>query len=514
MIRRFRPAMTLQPALLTPGVLFGGLLLIGFVYCYFSVVAMMVGQWWTNDVYSYCFLIPAISGYLVWTRRAVLKRLEPAPDLLGGAFVFASGLLMQVAGYAGGVLALQELSLIVTGTGMILFLLGRGYFKKLWFSIAYLLLMIPSWEIVTDRLHFPFQRLSATLGVALLRFIGIPVHQQGVFIELPNITLEVARVCSGVNYLIAVFAVGLPLAYDFLKGWRRVALLSFALVVAILSNSFRVALIGTLSYYGLNPSIHGPFHILQGMFVSVIGYCALFAGFAFMVRRSPAPRPLPVLEETAAVGPVQGIRRVRPLLVTAMFVPLLLTGSYLHLHKAVPVSLAYDLQTFPIEIGMWQGRERKSDYPVFQEVGVDRELSRTYQKGTDEVHLYIGYFESQRQGKELINYKTADLHRVASRMMLDLGGRVFEVNRAVQKDGEEARVVLFWYDVEGRRVADRLEAQVATAWSGLVAGRTSAAILLITTPLSPGRNADAAVEASAAFVREALPLLDRYLSRS
>lgn len=406
--------------------------------------------------------------------------------------------------------------MIVTGTGMLLFLLGRGYLKKLWFPIAYLVFMIPSWEIVTDRLHLPFQQLSATFGVLLLRLVGIPVHQQGVFIELPNITLEVARVCSGVNYLIAVVAIGLPLAYDFLRGWRRAALLSFALVVAIFSNSFRVGLIGALSYYGLNPTIHGPYHVLQGMFVSVIGYCALFTGFTVLARRSPPP----VVAAVASDGPAREVRWFRPRSYAAMLIPLLVTGSYLHFYGETPVLLTKELHAFPLQIGAWQGSEERSDDPRFQEVGpvfqaasVDRELSRIYRRGADEVRLYIGYFESQRQGKELINYKTVDLHRGVSRVSIDLGGAAFEVNRALHVEGEGARQVLFWYDLNGRRVADRLKAQVTTAWGGLVAGRTAGAVVYLSTPLH-GRDADAAFAASADFIREALPFLDEYLPRS
>src|SRR5690606_25810380 len=44
-------------------------LLLGFVLCYWQTLATLVEQWSSNDVYAHGFLIPMISGYLVWTRR-------------------------------------------------------------------------------------------------------------------------------------------------------------------------------------------------------------------------------------------------------------------------------------------------------------------------------------------------------------------------------------------------------------------------------------------------------------
>ena len=51
-------------------------------------------------------------------------------------------------------------------------------------------------------------------------------------------TIEVARACSGVNYLVAVLALGLPLAYLYLRSWwRRVVLIVAALLIAALSTA-------------------------------------------------------------------------------------------------------------------------------------------------------------------------------------------------------------------------------------------------------------------------------------
>lgn len=490
-------------------------------YCYAPVVVQMVGQWWSDDVYAYCFLIPFISGYLIWNRRALLKRLEIIPDSGLGFVVVAAGLLLLVLGQAARVLAVQELSLLVVGTGVLMYLYGRAYARALWFPIVYLVFMIPSWELFTDRLQYPLQQLSATIGVAFLSFVGIPVNQQGVFIELPNITLHVAKVCSGVNYLIAVLAIGLPLAYELLNGWRRMVLVSFALGVAVLSNGFRIALIGSLSYYGLNPTIHGPYHVLQGMFVSIIGYCAIFVGCAVLRRGVSTTKLVPLEAGSVPCSIATGEFRYKPLAFATMVALLLATGSYLHFHGERAVLLMNDLRAFPREIGPWQEKESRSDNQFFQEmtqvfhsVGVDHDLARSYRWGKDEVGMYVGYFESQHQGKELINYRTADLHQGVSRMRLDIGGSTVEVNRVFTMEGGQGRLVIFWYDLDGWLVADRLHVQMITALRWLVSGRTSGSIILLCIPVESAEKAEAAGTAGAAFLREMTPLLERFLPRS
>src|SRR5204863_254874 len=105
---------------------------------------------------------------------------------------------------------LEELSIVVTMSGLTLLIFGRRIFRIVLFPLAYLLAMVPIWDAFTVRLHPIFQLYSARIGVYILQAMGIPVLREGVSIELPNVTLEVAQACSGINYLIAVLCVGYP----------------------------------------------------------------------------------------------------------------------------------------------------------------------------------------------------------------------------------------------------------------------------------------------------------------
>jgi len=263
------------------GILTGTLL-----FCYWEVLGRLVNQWTANDVYSYAFLIPVISGYMVWLQRERLSLLsvEGAPVL--GWLALSSGMTALLAGWAGHLLLVQELSLLLTLSGLVLLFWGMQAFRLLKLPIGYLLFMIPVWGFITDPIQMPSRLFSAEVAAAILQGVGLTPYLDGIYIELPNLTLEVAPECSGVNYLFAVAAIGVPIAIFYLKGWaHRVTLLVSALAIAMVANGLRIALVGIVAVYQLSADSHGPLHLLQGLFVSAVGYVGIFAVLWLLRRR-------------------------------------------------------------------------------------------------------------------------------------------------------------------------------------------------------------------------------------
>lgn len=263
-----------------------------FLFCYAKVFATLFNVWWNSEIYSYGFLVPFISLYLVWVLRYKLKYIQHSTNYLTGFALLAAGMLTLLLGRTWGIVSLQGLSLVTTLIGSIILLFGGNFFRAVWFPIAYLLFMVPFWDRLIEWLHLPLQNFSAAVGIEILQVVGIPAFRESIYIELPNITLEVAKVCSGVNNLIAVVAIAIPLAYLTLRSWtRRFILVSGGIIIAILFNGLRVALIGVLAYDGISKVLHGPYHILQAMSVSIVGFIILFIGAWILSERAPAPSP-------------------------------------------------------------------------------------------------------------------------------------------------------------------------------------------------------------------------------
>jgi EpsI family protein len=488
----------------------GLVLTAAFLFCYMDVLIGMGRQWWNISFYSYAFLIPGISAYLVWARRDQLWTVQPRPAYVTGTVITAAGLSALMLGRAAGVQTVQQMSLLITVPGIVLFLFGWRVLKVLGLPIAFLGFMIPVWDAVTEPLHFPFQRLSADLGVRLLNLFGIPVYQNGVFIYLPNITLEVAKSCSGVNYLIAVLATSIPLATIVLHSvWKRISLVVLAVTVSALANSLRVALIGVLAYYDLSGDLHGPYHTLHGMFTSMIGYVVIFVGLWMLSRgQNPAPR-------VAAQGPwkLEWPRvRIAWMVLAALLV---LVGASGYVDRSQPVVLAsHGNGVSLVDVG-WIGIE----VPVSDMMpGADQKWSWAYRAGSGEdVRLSLWYFASQSQGKELIHAETSALHSGATTVKLSLDGQnAIEVNRRILSEGGKRQAAVFWYDLNGRLLTSPLAVKLYTALDGMTNGRTNGALVWVSTDL-PSAGEEGVEQATTrleTFVAQAFPRLTRFLSSS
>jgi len=273
-----------------------GLLIVAFFFAYGKVMPLLV-RTWSRDDYSHGFLVPILALYFIWIDRKRLRNLLIQPNILGGLPLTLLGSLMLMMGNIGSVVIVQELSLIVIITGLVLMLLGTRYLLALAFPLSYLILMVPILDEVIDKIHWPFQLFSARMGSALLRIFNIPFFLRANYFELPNMTLEVAEECSGVRYLISIIAIGIPLAYFTQKGWwRKIVLVATAVIIGILANGVRVALVVLCAYYYGENNIQGPFHIFQALFVSVVGFVFLFI-LAWFLSKIPFPRVESVQEK-------------------------------------------------------------------------------------------------------------------------------------------------------------------------------------------------------------------------
>jgi EpsI family protein len=435
----------------------------------------MVYMWSNSPMYSYGWLVPAISGFVLWSRREHLRRVVPTPAVGPGLAVLAAWALLLVAGRVGGVLLLEQIALVIAVAGLVLLFAGAAALRASWAAIAYLLLGVPLWDGFTEPLHLRFQLMSAGFGVSMLQALGIPAYGRGTFIELPTLTIEVARACSGVNYLIAVLALGLPLAYLYLRSWwRRAVLILSALLIAAFANSLRVAMIGALVYFDLGAPLHGPAHVLHGLFVSAIGHVALFVGLWLLTPRGEAAAP-------TAAAPIAGTPAGAPALSPALMLGtaiVWLPVVWGYAAMPAPVTLVTALERLPATLGPWDADPYATPVAPPWWPAADQQLSRRYRAGDDTVDLFVGYFERQRQSHEVMTFRSAELHRGAERITVPVaGGDVLTVNVTTATTGPDPRVTLFWYEIDGASETQPLAVKLRTLWHAVGRRRSNGAVV-------------------------------------
>jgi len=476
----------------------GGLLLL-FAALYSRTFASLASMWWGSDDYTHGFLVPVIALYIAWRKGCSLLSARAEPAMVSGIFLTALAAAVLMAGKLGSVVVLEELSIPLMIAGLVVLLAGPVYLRILWFPIAYLLFMVKMFGEGSEKFHWPFQILASNIGVWLLHAAGIPAYKEVQYIQLPNIMLEVASACSGLRFLVSIIAIGLPLAWLTQNSWvKRIGLVLFAITIAVLANGLRVALIGVWAFYG-GEVVHGPMHVFQGMFVAWIGFIALFVGAWFLsgkVDSSERSKPTPPLVLARGVlDRVSSATRWKTAAGAAAFILAATWGLY-NFYRTSPAPLAAPV-SLPDSLGSWTATgEQAADF--LNAAGGTEEFAAIYKKGDSALRVYVSYYDEQAQDREMVNYRNSwKLHRGERQASIVTDGGSQTVNAALLKENVDRRVALFWYQMDGHVISDRIEVKLWTVWKALSSRRTNGAIVIVSA-----RAGDAAanerIEAEAA----------------
>jgi EpsI family protein len=468
------------------------------VFCYANVLAALVMQWTENSTYSYGFAVPVISAYIVWTKWPALQRLPWTHDYRrGGALVFV-GVGMLSIGRLGGLMSLQAISLLVTLSGLVLIVSGPKVLRAIRFPLWYLLLGLPVWNYLFASIQLTGQRAAATMATELLRAVGVPALHHGITIDLPNVSLEVLAECSGINQLLALTTMAVPAAYLWVDSrTRRICLILIAIVLGYLSNGVRVALLGWLTWQGYRVSDpHSLIHLAPGFFSVGIAYLVLGACLTWLSKsngRNNGTQP-----ETPAASPhVSGTRR----LAVEFAVLVLMFGAGASQLVAMPEVEPgeSELEVVPDRVSDWT-LEGTLDPASARFAGFDQTLLHTYPTASGErrfdaldkevlrtyrhvsgrrVQLYIGYYGSQQDGKELTGAMSRALQTVASSVSVVRGAETVALREVVQRREEGPRGVVFWYIVNDCVTSNIYAAKLYTLWHAMTKWRTRGTVMMV-----------------------------------
>ena len=277
------PAIPATPRAFQSASFVWGFVLIGslVVAAYYHVLAKLVVDWWQIPDFSHGFLVPIFAGYLVWTKREVLRRTKVSPSWSGVAVV-AFGLIVVVLGDYGAELFLSRISLVILLAGLVLAFGGWELLKELRFALLVLLLAIPIPAIIFNQITLPLQMFASKLASALLPMFGVPVLREGNVIELPSMSLEVAEACSGIRSLMSLFTLSVFYGYFMEKTFlRRVVLALASVPIAIAANAVRILGTALCVQYWDPEKAQGFFHEFSGWVMFLVSL-----GCLFMVQRA------------------------------------------------------------------------------------------------------------------------------------------------------------------------------------------------------------------------------------
>lgn len=209
-------------------------------------------EWDLNPMYSYGWLVPLLTGYLLW--QAWERRPAPGvatwPGLVWGlgtflVLAFLPVLWLREANPDWRLLSWTIAFQVIGLTALALYRLGGGtWLRHFLFPLCFFLVAVPWPSFLEQPLVQGLMRVVAQLSVELMVWLGIAAEAKGNVIALSNGIVGIDEACSGVRSLQSVVMAALFLGELLrLRLGLRVALLAIGLAAAFLGNLARSSLL-------------------------------------------------------------------------------------------------------------------------------------------------------------------------------------------------------------------------------------------------------------------------------
>jgi EpsI family protein len=179
------------------------------------------------------------------------------------------------------------------------------------------------------------------------------------------------------------------------------------------------------------------------------------------------------------------------------------------------------LSSFPKTLDGWTSADIAIPKEVLEILGPGDFLLRAYQNPATNayVDLFMAYFPSQRSGDTIHSPKNclpgAGWTPVQSdRITVALPGQTaFPANRYLIAQGEERRLVLYWYWAHNRAVASEYSAKFYLVADSIRMRRSDGALIRVTSQLARGETIDSAQARLLSLASSVVPLINDYVPR-
>lgn len=176
------------------------------------------------------------------------------------------------------------------------------------------------------------------------------------------------------------------------------------------------------------------------------------------------------------------------------------------------------LNTFPTRIGEWKGTESRFDQQVYDVLGVDDSFLADYVASDGRlVNLYIGFYQSQREGELIHSPKhcmpgggwNITLTRLVEIDMPGTNPGKAKVIKLVLQKGKEKQVSLYWFQARGRILSSEYMQKIYLVWDSIFRNRTDESFIRLISPVL--NSEEETLESLIGFAQELVPLLGEYL---
>ena len=492
---------------------------------YSGTVGNMLELWSKSEEYGYAYLIPVITGFLIWQRRFEIQKAGISSSYGGLVLVLIGGIFLFL-GLMATTHTVAQYSLVIVIMGLALSFLGWRAFRLVFAPLFLLFFMVPLPPFIYNNLSGKLQLISSEIGVAVIRMFDISVYLEGNVIDLGSYKLQVVEACSGLRYLFPLASLSFVAAYIY-KGalWKKAVIFLSSIPITVLMNSFRIGMIGVLVEYGGPGQAEGFLHDFEGwvIFMACIAILVLEMAVLAKIGKNkmtlseafgidiPEPPENPVRRYVKPAGP-HYLSIVLAAVVAA-------GGLYAqNSENIIPERRLF--VGFPMEVGEWKGDEDKLEAIYLDALKLDDYLMADYRNGNGkQVNFYVAYYGDQGAGSAAHSPRSCipgggwqiRNHDVVQVDGVQVLGQPLEVNRMIIAKGDYRQLVYYWFQQRGRVITNEYWVKWWLFQDALMRHRTDGALVRLTIPIQPGQDLADAEEALREFAGLVVPKLGPYV---
>ncbi|MBN1972644.1 MAG: exosortase/archaeosortase family protein [Sedimentisphaerales bacterium] len=216
-------------------------------WAYWPILIDLFKEWQRDDDYSAGQLVPITALFLVWRERKKISECTFSPYWPGVILLFVSqaartyGLLFMFE-------SAERYSLVLMTAGLVLTVAGKDVFKKVFWILLFLFLMVPLPGQIHNLISGPLQTLATTGSVFLLEAFGANISREGNVVTLnQHTTMAVEEACSGLRMLTAFVIVAAFIAYIIKRSrTQKIIIVLSSIPVGVICNIVRLCITAVL----------------------------------------------------------------------------------------------------------------------------------------------------------------------------------------------------------------------------------------------------------------------------
>jgi exosortase D (VPLPA-CTERM-specific) len=497
---------------------------VSFFICYWTTIKGLISVWMTDEDYSYAFIIPLITAYLLWERRRQIASTPISINWGGGVFFFLM-LMISLYGILGSSPSAVRPAIPLIILSITLFCFGWEMFKVLAFPLSMLIFMIPLPTLFGTVIGVHLKTISTLMGKAILVLSGITVFVEGNVIDLGVMQMQVVDACSGLRYILPLLALGVLFAYFFEKTkWKQVLLVLSTIPIAIITNGLRIGATGILAKYYGPKAADGFFHAFSGWLIFIFAFgllLLLLVAMRYFTRRPDAVSDKKAGKEKMSMkGSSHSRSNLLP--VAAVSFSMLAVGLLSFSTSALPaLKIHGGLDGFPMSFKEWSGKREFIPAEIISLSGAEDAFSALYLNSQESaVSLYIGYrgspfgesenfFHSPSVCLPSSGWKTRSIGTHDIINVAQFGS--MKVKKMLIEHMGEKQLVYYWFQTESRVSHDVNINRFHLTLHALKRDNTHDLFIRPIMPLKPQEKIEDAEKRMDQFVREMMPVLLQFL---